>query len=61
MTDDPLLVAETDESGAVVWVWYYSARKKYFRSARQMREADLQDAAIFGAGPKDVYDWIAEG
>ena len=59
MTDDPLLVAETDESGNVIWVWYYSARKKVFRSARKTHGAELRDVAVFGAEPKKVYDWFS--
>lgn len=60
MRDEMLLIAETDGNGEVVWVWYYSASKKLFRSARTMPAADLHEVPIVGGDPRNVCDWIGQ-
>jgi hypothetical protein len=60
MKDLSRYVAETDESGKVVWLWQMQEGYRTARPVRNLSQLDqrLQDATIYGASLESVTDWL---
>jgi hypothetical protein len=55
-----IFIAETDETGAVLWVWRFAPGD---RSARPLERPsafmpELSHASVHGATPEAVADWF---
>lgn len=54
-------IAETDETGAVIWLWEIQAGGRKARPVRELTQLGqrLQTATIDGATLASVTDWLA--
>ena len=55
-----VLIAETDEHGAVAWVWRFgpSDRVPYPVAAGTMNISELEDTEFHGARQNEIVDWL---